>query len=299
MRRRDEAARLARRAARAGAAPGARRTLILDFDGTLAPIVRRPETARPPRATRAAIERLVRGGWTVAILSGRRLSDLRPRAAMDGALLFGSHGLETPRGRSGRDRAAGVRAAGAATARIRAGLRPDPRRLPARARRLARRFPGVVVEGKPFGIALHDRGLAPRALVSWRRHFRAHLAQFAPGGYEVIACKRAFEVRPVGGHKGRAVRWLFGARPRRDDSIVAIGDDRTDEDLFAALLGVGLTIRVGRAGVRTLARHRLASPAAVTRFLVALAASGSPTRPVAGARRRPSASGALQSRSRL
>ena len=58
--------------------------------------------------------------------------------------------------------------------------------------------------------------------------------------------------------------------PRRDASLVAIGDDRTDEDLFRELAGRGLTIRIGRPGIVTAADHRLASPAAVLRFLLRL-----------------------------
>ena len=58
---------------------------------------------------------------------------------------------------------------------------------------------------------------------------------------------------------------------RRDESLVAIGDDRTDEDLFRAVGKRGLTVRVGRPGVRTAAEARLPSPAAVRRFLTDLA----------------------------
>ena len=58
-----------------------------------------------------------------------------------------------------------------------------------------------------------------------------------------------------------------GPRPRHDASLVALGDDRTDEDLFRALEGKGLTVRVGRPGRDTRAVPRLPSPMAVRRFL--------------------------------
>ena len=80
------------------------------------------------------------------------------------------------------------------------------------------------------------------------------------------------ELRPVGVHKGRVAETMpgFRGKPPRDDSLIAIGDDRTDEDLFGAVDGSGMTIRVGRPGKRSLAANRLASPHAVGRFLRAL-----------------------------
>ncbi len=56
-----------------------------------------------------------------------------------------------------------------------------------------------------------------------------------------------------------------------DASLVGVGDDRTDEDLFRALRGRGLAVRVGRPGLRSAARCRLSSPVAVQRFLAELA----------------------------
>ena len=61
--------RLAARIARAGALPGAARALLLDVDGTLAPIVSRPEHARVPEGALAALGSLLRGGWSVRQLA--------------------------------------------------------------------------------------------------------------------------------------------------------------------------------------------------------------------------------------
>jgi trehalose-phosphatase len=80
------------------------------------------------------------------------------------------------------------------------------------------------------------------------------------------------EVRPLGVHKGAVVLGYPGtpAAGRRDDSFVAIGDDRTDEDLFRAIRGRGLAVKIGPPRSPTLASQRLASPLAVRRFLSAL-----------------------------
>ncbi|HEU0053988.1 MAG TPA: trehalose-phosphatase, partial [Longimicrobium sp.] len=69
--------------------------LLLDFDGTLAPIVDRPELAAMPERTRAALERLmVMDGVEVAIVSGRGMADARERAGIPGIAYAGNHGME-------------------------------------------------------------------------------------------------------------------------------------------------------------------------------------------------------------
>jgi len=141
--------------------------------------------------------------------------------------------------------------------------------LTRRAERLARGVPGAYVEGKPHGVALHDRNVAPEALGAWRCSVRDLLAASDLEGLEVLTGRRVIEVRPWGHHKGRVVEELLerARPPRLDPSLLAVGDDRTDEDMFRAILGKGLPVRVGRPGKVSLAMRRLPSPAAVRRFL--------------------------------
>jgi trehalose-phosphatase len=135
-----------------------------------------------------------------------------------------------------------------------------------------RGFPGARLEVKPAGIAFHDRKVPARALAELRRRIRHFLASQDLEGIDVLRGRRVVELRPAGHHKGMVVGSLPLPRgsDRRDASLVALGDDRTDEDLFRAIRGRGLAVRVGRPGKRTLARRRLASPKAVQRFLRAL-----------------------------
>ena len=141
------------------------------------------------------------------------------------------------------------------------------------ARRLAAGTAGAHIERKPAGIAFHDRRVPPGRLGAWRQRLRAWLADEDLDGLEVLRGRRVVELRVLGIHKGIVARRLLrdhGARSR-DISLVAMGDDRTDEDLFREVGRRGLTVRVGRPGVRTAATERLPSPAAVGRFLVRLA----------------------------
>ncbi len=252
------AAAVRRDARRADAA----RTLLLDLDGTLAPIAPTPEAARVPGATLETLRRLVRAGWTVAIVSGRPAAELRRMVPVRGVRYFGSHGAEgawTPGGR-------------------RTLLDPAVRRsraaLGRRAGALLSGYPEVRLERKPAGLAFHDRALGGPRLRAWRRRLRSWLERQDLSGFEIIRGKRVVELRPRGVDKGAVVRAMPRGIPRRrgDASLVAIGDDRTDEDLFRALGGRGLTIRVGRTLRGSAARHRLPSVRAVADFLARLAA---------------------------
>ena len=78
-----------------GRKPRARLIVGLDFDGTLAPMARRPHQASLPPETRALLRRLARKrGAIVAVVSGRGLADLKSRVKVPGAYMAGNHGLE-------------------------------------------------------------------------------------------------------------------------------------------------------------------------------------------------------------
>jgi trehalose 6-phosphate phosphatase len=256
----DPAELLADRVVRAARRPGASRTLLLDLDGTLAPIVATPDAAEVPAGTLEALRGLIRGGWRIAIVSGRPAAQVSQLVPVRGVRVFGSHGLEGrwPRGTE---------------IRVPRAVRRRLAELARAAATLAAATPGAAVEHKPAGVAIHDRNVAANRLAAWRRRLARWVDGVDLDGLERLRGKRVLELRPVGVNKGTVAETLprKPGAPRPDLSIVAIGDDRTDEDLFRGLDGRGLSVRVGRPGVRTRAEARLAAPAAVRRFLMRLA----------------------------
>jgi trehalose 6-phosphate phosphatase len=256
----DRAARLAAEAAGAARRRDALRTLLLDLDGTLAPIVPRPEEARVPAATLQSLRDLKRIGWRIAIVSGRPAAQVRPMVPVKGIRIFGSHGLEGS-WRGGRVPGTPV----AVSERL--------QRILAEGRRLARGIPEALVEAKPAGVGFHDRRISRPQLFLWRRRGKGLLAASDLEGLEILRGRRVVEIRPRGSSKGFAVETLpgLGSRTEMDGSLLVLGDDRTDEDMFKALRGRGLGVLVGRKRKGTAARRRLASPAAVQRFLILLA----------------------------
>ena len=121
----------------------------------------------------------------------------------------------------------------------------------------------------PAGVAFHDRKVPAADLAAWRRRLQVWLRRQDLADLEILRGNRVLEVRPRGVNKGQVARALIERIELRklDESLVAVGDDRTDEDMFLELAGRGLTIRVGRPTLRTAAARRLPSPWAVGLFL--------------------------------
>lgn len=205
-------------AARPGAA-----AVLLDFDGTLAPIVARPEDAKLIDGARAAIAALRDRYALVGFISGRELGDLTGRIGLSGLAYAGNHGME-------------LQAVGGA-ARVADEVAPHLPAVRAFAARLAAdpelARAGVTLEDKGATLSLHfrtapDREVA-RALVATRVAPAAHAA-----GLATSEGRQVLEVRPSAPvDKGTAVRALLAGTGLR--AACFVGDDRTDADAWRAL----------------------------------------------------------------
>jgi trehalose 6-phosphate phosphatase len=202
--------------------------LLLDFDGTLAPIVDRPELAAMPDSTRRALERLMAmAGVEVAVVSGRGLADARERAGIPGIAYAGNHGMEIHG--PGIDRIHPEAAA----------ARPVLERAAAALRDAVSVIPGAFVEDKELTLSVHFR-LAPRERLE-ELHGIIHRVVDPLPGVHLTEGKQVIEVRPnVDWNKGKAVLFLLEQmRPPAGAPVLYFGDDRTDEDAFRALRGAG------------------------------------------------------------
>jgi len=201
-----------------------RTAVLLDVDGTLAPIAEHADEATVPDPVRALLVRLADRFGMVACISGRRAVEARRMVDVDGLHYVGNHGTEiVRRGRADVEQlpemAEWEPRVRAATAELLAA-RPDADAL------------GVWVEDKGPIQALHWRGSvdedAAEALVA------AIGRDATDRGLTVHEGRKVLELRPpVPFDKGVAVRWLLG-RGAWDAAMYA-GDDRTDLDAFAGL----------------------------------------------------------------
>lgn len=237
--------------------------VALDFDGTLAPLVDRPEDARATNRARTAIERLAGADDTrVAIVSGRALASLREVAdPPQGALLSGSHGVELQLDTGG------------VTIDLRDAELAALERLTRILEEVASGAEGAWVEWKPAGLALHTRKVASVTAVELQRTARERVEAEIPeltvrSGKGVLE----FSVRPS--DKGEALTRL--RQHSGASAVVYVGDDVTDEDAFAALETDDLGVKVGQG--RSLATYRVRSPDDVADLLERLADARDATR---------------------
>ncbi len=218
--------------------------LMLDFDGTLAPIVPQPADARIPADTMGTLRALARcPRVTMAIVSGRSAADVRSLAGLADAHYFGSHGRERIRPNS---------SAVEVDDRGKSGIAGICRRL---ALDLAD-VTGFQVENKGLSAAAHYRNVDPR------HHERiAESVLRAVGsdpGLRASRGKMVFDITPVDGiDKGVAATALLH---EIGGLALYFGDDTTDESAFGALPEEGITVFVGPIGSQSRARFRVANP---------------------------------------
>lgn len=238
-----------------GLAQAPARALVLDYDGTLAPFRERRDSALPYPGVREALAAIQAGGRTLLVfVSGRPAESLRALLGLSPSPeIWGSHGRERSRG--------GLHEAGAEL--------PDSDR---RALRLLEEWISDeagerALERKPFGVAIHWRDRSPEDARRLRRRaverFRSATAQT---GLEVLEFEGGVEARPRGDHKGTVIERLLGELPR-GAAVAYLGDDRTDEDAFAALSGHGLSVLVRPALRPTAADAWLKPPRELLKFL--------------------------------
>ncbi len=186
-----------------------RSALVLDVDGTLAPIAPRPELAVVPRETRVELARLAGRYLLVACVSGRAGHDARRLVGVDGIEFVGNHGLEL-------DPRAGQLAAALARFRDEVGLQ---------------------VEDKTLSLTYHYREAEDEAAA--RTELEEVAARATAEGLDARWGRKVLEIRPhVDADKGTAVRALLERSGARLGLYA--GDDTTDLDGFAGLAGAGL-----------------------------------------------------------
>ncbi|ROT75321.1 trehalose-6-phosphate synthase [Penaeus vannamei] len=236
-----------------------RLALILDYDGTLAPIAPHPDLAQMPEETRRVLERLAHmPDVNVAILSGRSMQNVKAMIGIEGITYAGCHGFEIlhPDGTL--------------------FMHPIPHEYEVQLEQLKKQLEeevckdGAWLEQKVSGITFHYREVPEdkqQAIMS-----RAH-ELFRANGVKVYQSPMAYETRPpVTWDNGRAaiylLRTLFGLDWCDRVSTIFAGDDISDEDAMRALQGMAVTFRVTTSpNLRTAATYRLPNTDAVLTML--------------------------------
>lgn len=236
--------------------------VFLDYDGTLTPIVSRPEDAVLSDEMHKILEEL-KTQCPVAVISGRGLADVRERVGIADLYYAGSHGFEIS-GPGGLEKE----------------LEQAARFLPVldkAERELEDRLAGIEgaqVEHKKFSIATHYRNVKEDQVASVKR-----IEEEVASGFPELRRsegKKVEELQPdIDWDKGRAIEWFMKTLNLSRPNFVPfyIGDDITDEDAFEALKTTGITIVVGKGSRSTRAQYCLKDTDEVGEFLAELCAT--------------------------
>jgi len=237
--------------------------LFLDFDGTLAAIRRDPAKVRLSREVSDLLNNFVKlQNISIAIVSGRKLSDVKRLAGIKGITYVGNHGLEA-RGKGIKHIVPGVVKAKKTLKKISGILKKEYRSLK-----------GVSVEDKDLTLCVHFRRASKNNIEIAQDIFKkvTHPYKIKKKIF-VTQGKRSWEIRPpIKWDKGKMVMHLLRVKGSKGQRVkvfpIYVGDDRTDEDAFRELKRIGCTIKItGNKKERSLAKYYLNNILEVKKFL--------------------------------
>jgi trehalose 6-phosphate synthase/phosphatase len=235
--------------------------LLLDYDGTLVPFTATPELARPDPALLELLGALAeRRNTEIHVVSGRSRETLEQWLGSLPIALHAEHGFWS-RALCGSEWTPSGELGGSWREPVLAILRD-----------ITARTPGSLIEVKAVALAWHYRMADHESGERRANELRLHLTQLLSNQpVEILAGHKVIEIRPYGIHKGRIVPPLPPER-LATTTVLALGDDRTDEDLFDSLPPEAITIRVGPGP--THARFRIDGVPAVRALLYSLVEAG-------------------------
>ena len=239
--------------------------LFLDYDGTLTPIVKRPEDAILSPGMKQALEDCA-SLFSIAVISGRDLDDLKDKVKIDTLIYAGSHGfrISGPGGLYKEHEQSEE-------------ILPELDRLEKKMNEISRSIDqGIQIDRKRYAIAVHYRNAEEENVPDIIRKVNKLMDQTP--GFKVGGGKKIVEIRPdVDWDKGKALLWIMqklGVTDKKKFIPFYIGDDVTDEDAFKVIQDDGWGILVGpEEGKKSAARFTLPDVNSVKDFLHNLAST--------------------------
>jgi trehalose 6-phosphate synthase/phosphatase len=229
-----------------------RRSILLDYDGTLVPFAKEPKLAQPDAELVELLTLLGNDPANEAvIISGRPRRDLENWFGKLPIALVAEHGVWL------RNKDSDWRMLKTITAEWKERVRPILQLY-------VDRLPGAFLEDKEFSLAWHFRRADPEQASQRAKELLDDLSGFTRNiDVQVLEGNKVIEVRNTGVNKGTAATEFL--TPYQPDFILGIGDDWTDEDMFRALPPSAFSVRVGL--VKTSAQYYLTNHTAVRRLL--------------------------------
>jgi trehalose 6-phosphate phosphatase len=240
---------------------------LSDFDGTLTPIMERPDIVVLSKATGNLLRSLAtQDCFTVGIISGRSLTDLKARVNINGLIYVGNHGFEIE--------GPGINYINPIIEKITPVYQAIRQILISS----FSDFKGVFIEDKGITLSIHYRQVEEEKETLVKKLVeRATSSPASLGLFKVTTGKKVYEVLPaVDWDKGKAVRFLmkkFGKGGRNGGLLpIYLGDDMTDESVFKMIdkYDSGISVRIGEPVADSTADYYLTSPEEVRDFIAKL-----------------------------
>jgi alpha,alpha-trehalase len=230
--------------------------LLLDYDGTLTPIVSRPDLAVCSPEIKLLLERLGNlPNVYLAIISGRALEDIREKVGLPKITYVGNHGLSIQN------------PAGIHKKRLSPERQREFEKIRQELKDLLGQIPGVLFEDKGLILAIHYRNSRKEDIPRIRQVVEKK-AEETKERWQISHGKMVSEVRPkFDFDKGQAVRSLLKGFSPQGLLPFYLGDDQTDEDAFRVIKGQGITVYIGTGQANSEAEYNLQSPMEVEIFL--------------------------------
>ncbi|MFH1767529.1 MAG: trehalose-phosphatase, partial [Candidatus Omnitrophota bacterium] len=233
---------------------GKKLVFFLDYDGTLTPIVSRPDLAVLSQEMKALLTSISKKHIT-GIVSGRGREDVQRLVGIDGLFYAGSHGfdIQGPNLSMIEPRAA--------------ALIPKISAISEQVSDYVKNIQGALIENKRFSLAVHYRLVQDEYVPKIQEFVGTIVANDA--ALRLMYGKKVFEIMPaIDWDKGKAMRWVMRALniDWPDATVIYIGDDTTDEDAFRFLRGRGVGILVSDRPRASAADFRLSGVDEVKKF---------------------------------
>lgn len=230
--------------------------LLLDYDGTLTPIVSRLELAQCPPEVKSILEKLRDTPQVLlSVISGRSLEDIRGKMGIPGIIYVGNYGLDIQN------------PAGIHKKRLSPSREKELGKINQVLKKSIGEIPGIFFEDKGPILSIHYRNVAQKYF-RWIQKVLNETLASGKGRWKVAHGKMVVEIRPeVDFHKGKAVKEILkGTSPNL--LPIYLGDDQADEDAFREVKGRGITVLVGPERRASEAEYYLENPSEVQAFLL-------------------------------
>jgi len=237
--------------------------LFLDYDGTLSPIVSRPEDALLPKSSKILLESIAKkNDVTVSVVTGRSLKEIKRLIGIKGIYYAGCHGFEVSQKR--RDHT---------LPEVKKVL-PLIKKIKSTFKKELKDIKGAQIEDKGPILALHYRRVKKSQIHDLKEIFDACLSPYLKSKKITTAKgKMVLEVRPsMDWNKGRYCLYLIENLKKKYNQIlpIYIGDDETDETAFKVLKRKGITVFVKGEKKTSSAEYYLKSTEEVLKLLISL-----------------------------